>query len=657
MVESLPNTGTATLRSPPATLNGNPRGILKQEIEQLIPKTLLLGCALDEVEPDPFFDFVMGLGDLLSSLAENKLHTFTWDLGCCILDDVFFGDYSFMGDQENIENLSLITDALWILAFVHRTWLALSMTLFKVTQTYQFAAMRSKSDRRRSRTTINLLNRIASKREEAEERPIVFVAHSLGGVVVKRALVEAKLDESYQSIREATYGIAFFGKPHQGGNFAKLGDIAASITRSVLGNPSNTFMGALKTDSLFSNTLVEDFRHQLEDYYVLSFFETLPMGRLGLIVDQKSAILGLAGLRERQIAMVQIIPESATGLGKEKTLFTVPFLQDNQFVGREDQGQIIDFLASEDLFFREKIFAISTEEAPMGRTERLFQCSTRFDAGGCTGNSATVHVSSGEDRLPATCVMQSASSDPSRDSNISRRRHSFAAWRVKRENRRTQPDLVWPMKDDASPLEGWDYHDYRIFAPKSSNDVMGSFFLFLRDTLSRFCNRIKEIDFHFQLFNIDARELPKYLSTEESQFDRIEASISTFSESLVSNICDRGYVGPETILSTFGPLPKSKTTNANATLLMLFLNAVAEVYHNSGANGEAQRFKESKELIKKFIPVTPMTFMTMIADGMDTMSSPEMIRISSCYTMFGDFEKAFDTFLKDVRLNKLTEKF
>ncbi|SLM38551.1 P-loop containing nucleoside triphosphate hydrolase [Lasallia pustulata] len=150
---------------------------------------------------------------------------------------------------------------------------------------------------------INLLNRIASKREEAEERPIVFVAHSLGGIVVKRALVEAKLDDSYKSIREATYGIAFFGTPHQGGNFAKLGDIAASIIRGVLRNPSSTFMEALKKDSLFSDTLVGDFRHQLEDYHVLSFFETLPMGRLGLIVDQKSATLGLAGLRERQIPM------------------------------------------------------------------------------------------------------------------------------------------------------------------------------------------------------------------------------------------------------------------------------------------------------------------------------------------------------------------
>jgi hypothetical protein len=130
---------------------------------------------------------------------------------------------------------------------------------------------------------MNLLNRLASKREDIEERPVIFVAHSLGGIIVKRALVEAKLDDSYKAIRDATYGIAFFGTPHQGGKFAKLGDIAASIVKGVLQYPNNTFIEALKKDSLFSDTLVDDFRHQLEDFYVLSFYETLHMGRLGLV--------------------------------------------------------------------------------------------------------------------------------------------------------------------------------------------------------------------------------------------------------------------------------------------------------------------------------------------------------------------------------------
>lgn len=89
---------------------------------------------------------------------------------------------------------------------------------------------------------------------------------------------------------------------------------------------------------------------------------------------------------------------------------------------------------------------------------------------------------------------------------------------------------------------------------------------------------------------------------------------------------------------------------------MLFINAVGEIYHHNDPNGE-QRFKESRVLMQKFIPVTPMTLMTMIAGGMSAMSSLEMIRISSCYTMFGDFEKAFGTFLKDVQMHKLTKKY
>jgi hypothetical protein len=89
---------------------------------------------------------------------------------------------------------------------------------------------------------------------------------------------------------------------------------------------------------------------------------------------------------------------------------------------------------------------------------------------------------------------------------------------------------------------------------------------------------------------------------------------------------------------------------------MLFLNAVEEVYHNNPTNGK-HRFNESRLLIQKFIPVTPMTIMSMMADDTSAMSSPEMIRISSCYTMFGDFEKAFGTFLKDVWMHKLTKKY
>lgn len=96
-------------------------------------------------------------------------------------------------------------------------------------------------------------------------------------------MVEAKLNEIYDPIRVATYGVAFFATPHRGGNHAKLGDVVASVANSMLQVPDNTFIEALKKDSLFAEGIIQDFRHQLEDFFVLSFFETLPYKKLGLV--------------------------------------------------------------------------------------------------------------------------------------------------------------------------------------------------------------------------------------------------------------------------------------------------------------------------------------------------------------------------------------
>lgn len=79
------------------------------------------------------------------------------------------------------------------------------------------------------------------------------------------------------------YGIAFFGTPHQGGNGASLGNIAASIACFCLRNPQNSFMESLKKDNIFANELSRNFQIQLQDYYVLSFYETLSYKKLGVV--------------------------------------------------------------------------------------------------------------------------------------------------------------------------------------------------------------------------------------------------------------------------------------------------------------------------------------------------------------------------------------
>ncbi|KAL2829596.1 hypothetical protein BJY01DRAFT_254948 [Aspergillus pseudoustus] len=149
----------------------------------------------------------------------------------------------------------------------------------------------------------NLLSRLLLERQGCHSRPIIFIAHSLGGIVVKEALVQAKLGAIYDSIRIATYGIAFFGTPHRGSHLAKMGETVAKAVRAFLRTPNNTFINALKENDLYANELSANFQQLLEDYQYINFYETLPLRSLGIIVEKKSATFGLPDTREITIAV------------------------------------------------------------------------------------------------------------------------------------------------------------------------------------------------------------------------------------------------------------------------------------------------------------------------------------------------------------------
>ena len=60
----------------------------------------------------------------------------------------------------------------------------------------------------------------ANRRQEPSwsSRPLVFVAHSLGGIIVKEALRRSHLAPQihFRKVCESTVGIIFFGTPHGG---------------------------------------------------------------------------------------------------------------------------------------------------------------------------------------------------------------------------------------------------------------------------------------------------------------------------------------------------------------------------------------------------------------------------------------------------------
>ncbi len=55
---------------------------------------------------------------------------------------------------------------------------------------------------------------------------------------------------------------------------SKLGFIAAKIARGLGFDTNDSIVQALTPGSLFEDILKEAFRHQLEQYYIVSFWET-----------------------------------------------------------------------------------------------------------------------------------------------------------------------------------------------------------------------------------------------------------------------------------------------------------------------------------------------------------------------------------------------
>ena len=142
-----------------------------------------------------------------------------------------------------------------------------------------------------------LLSELASyDREQATKRPRIFICHSTGGLVVKRALIEARLHSSAVmfDVYRYTSGILFFGTPHRGSSSADLGLILTKVLRVAAGVlPVNQdLLRQVQLDSRALNEMNQGFSHVAgEPLLIGSFYETQATKRLGIIAARSSAIL------------------------------------------------------------------------------------------------------------------------------------------------------------------------------------------------------------------------------------------------------------------------------------------------------------------------------------------------------------------------------
>ena len=102
------------------------------------------------------------------------------------------------------------------------------------------------------------------------DRPLVFIAHSLGGLVLKQALIQMESGDAVD-IRnfQSTYGILFFGVPNQGMDITSLLAMAGS-------QPNLSFLTMLSKDAGVLQGLIKKFQtvFSFKDSEIISLYET-----------------------------------------------------------------------------------------------------------------------------------------------------------------------------------------------------------------------------------------------------------------------------------------------------------------------------------------------------------------------------------------------
>ncbi|XP_068040798.1 protein SERAC1 isoform X3 [Anomalospiza imberbis] len=158
------------------------------------------------------------------------------------------------------------------------------------------------------------------------DRPLVWVSHSMGGLLVKKMLVDASKNPEMDKIVNNTRGIIFYSVPHHGSQLAEY-----SINARYLLFPS-VEVKELSKDSPALKELNDDFLSFAKDkkFSVLSFAETLPT-HIGSMLK-----LHVVPVESADIGIGDLIPVDVNHLNickpKKKDAFlyqrTLKFIQD-----------------------------------------------------------------------------------------------------------------------------------------------------------------------------------------------------------------------------------------------------------------------------------------------------------------------------------------
>ncbi|KAJ2997857.1 hypothetical protein NUW58_g514 [Xylaria curta] len=148
---------------------------------------------------------------------------------------------------------------------------------------------------------LELVSDLTRKRKltESVERPIIFVAHSLGGLVVKSALIHSDAARQgalreHRSIKTSTYGAIYIGTPHQGGSGVQLGRALVNIA-SIFIAADDRILKHLERDSEWLQQQLSQYNPISNEFVTKFAYETYEtptmLGHKILVVPKASAVV------------------------------------------------------------------------------------------------------------------------------------------------------------------------------------------------------------------------------------------------------------------------------------------------------------------------------------------------------------------------------
>ena len=112
-----------------------------------------------------------------------------------------------------------------------------------------------------------LLQTLNTERGHCRGRPIIFVAHSLGGILVQAAILESlkyREEHSLRDLAKSCSAIIFFGTPHIGAQAADYGKVVAGVLGTIGFSFNTAVLNDLKPGAKFLLSTDEDFNDLLD---------------------------------------------------------------------------------------------------------------------------------------------------------------------------------------------------------------------------------------------------------------------------------------------------------------------------------------------------------------------------------------------------------